>query len=231
MGNAINVHRLNVASTDSGTDSPATCPDGATGSGILVNTYFDSSFCNSGLWRCLSGDSGLVRDTLDDELPGWDVGIVLVNTTDHGGCASGNVSFTCVKSGWENIALHEMGHNFGLADEYHYWQGCASGETDRDMPPRQSPPPLTLPPRRIETNLKWRHLLTPGVPVPTMQNPDCSQCDDRPNVLSDDDAVGLFEGAGYYHCGRYRPAYRCRMRTNGAPFCRVCVEAMAATPE
>ena len=136
LGNAINVHRLNVASTDSGTDSPATCADGATGSGILVNTYFDSSFCNSGLWRCLSGDSGLVRDTLDNELPGWDVGIVLVNTTEHGGCASGNVSFTCVKAGWENVCLHEMGHNFGLADEYHYWQGCASGETDHDQCPR-----------------------------------------------------------------------------------------------
>jgi hypothetical protein len=228
LGTAINVHRLNVASTDSGTDSPATCPDGAAGSGTLVNTYFDSSFCNSGIWRCLSGDSGLVRNTLDDELPGWDVGIVLVNTTDHGGCASGNVSFTSVKSGWENIALHEMGHNFGLADEYHYWQGCSSGETDRDNAPPGEPASFNITVETNKSNLKWRHLLTPGVPVPTMQNPDCTQCDDRPNVLADDDAVGLFEGAGYYHCGRYRPAYRCRMRTNGAPFCRVCVEAMAA---
>ena len=93
--------------------------------------------------------------------------------------------------------------------------------------PAAEPAAFNLTTETNRNNLKWRHLLTPGVPVPTMQNPDCSHCDDRPNVLSDDDAVGLFEGAGYYHCGRYRPAYRCRMRNNSAPFCRVCVEAMA----
>lgn len=228
LGDAINVHRLNVESDDSGTDEPLTCPDGESGSGTTVDTYFDAKFCNSGVWRCLWGDSSLVRNTLDTWLPAWDVGIVLVNTTGHGGCASGNVSFTSVRSGWENIALHEMGHNFGLADEYHYWEGCGSGETGHDNAPTAEP---TAPNITTETNrddLKWRHLLTPGVPVPTMENPDCTQCDNRANVLSDDNAIGLFEGAGYYHCGLYRGVYRCRMRNSGNPFCRVCAEAIAA---
>ena len=59
-----------------------------------------------------------------------------------------------------------------------------------------------------------------------MLNPDCSKCDRRPNVLTGDDIIGLYEGAQYYHCGRFRPAYRCRMRSNKEAFCRVCVEAI-----
>lgn len=228
FGDAINVHRLNVASTDSGTDQPATCPDGATGSGATPATYFDAHFCNSDIWRCLSGDYALVRSTLDAQLPQWHVAAVLVNTTDHGGCANGNVFWTCVKAGWEDVALHELGHaGFGLADEYHYWAGCGT-DTDRDNAPSGEPGEPNITTVTTRADLKWSHLLTPGVPVPTMLNPDCSQCDDRASVLSDPDAVGLFEGAGYYHCGRFRGAHRCRMRNNQQDFCRVCAEAIAA---
>jgi hypothetical protein len=227
LGGAINVHRLSVDSDDSGTDEPATCADGAVGSGTTVDTYFDAQFCGSNIWRCLSGDYTLVRDTLDAWFVEWDVGIVLVNTTGHGGCASGNVSWTSVRSGWENIALHEMGHNFGLADEYHYYEGCGSGETGHDTAPAGEPFRPNITSETNRDDLKWRHLLTPGVSVPTMENPDCTQCDNRANVLSDDDAIGLFEGAGYYHCGLYRGAYRCRMRNSSNPFCRVCTQAIA----
>src|SRR5690349_23293844 len=41
----INVHRVDVVSTDSGADDPATCGDGSTGSGALARTYFDATFC------------------------------------------------------------------------------------------------------------------------------------------------------------------------------------------
>lgn len=228
FGDAINVHRLNVASDESGTDSPASCPDGASGSGTARATYFDATFCNSGIWRCLSGDDMLVRSTLDAELPQWDVAAVLVNTTDHGGCANGDVFWASVRPGWESTALHELGHaGFGLADEYQYWAGCGT-DTDRDDAPLWEPGEPNITTVTDRTTLKWRHLLTPGVPVPTMLNPDCSQCDDRPNAIGDDTAVGLFESAGYYHCGRFRGSYTCRMRSNGASFCRVCVEAIAA---
>ena len=60
-----------------------------------------------------------------------------------------------------------------------------------------------------------------------MENPDCSACDDRDNVLSDDTIIGLYEGAGYYHCGYYRPAYTCKMRNSSKEFCRVCVDGIA----
>jgi hypothetical protein len=236
LGNAINVHRLRVHSDESGVDEPNSCPDGASGSGTSVDTYFDATFCNSNIWRCMRGDYNLVRLTLNTEFGGnWHVAIVLANTTDHGGCANDNVSFTHVGPGWENTALHEMGHNFGLADEYHYWAGCDTTETNCrglgiscDHAPAGEPEEPNVTTETSRDALKWRHLLSPGVPVPTMENPDCSNCDDRPNVLSDDDAVGLYEGAKYFHCGRYRGAYRCRMRNSGESFCRVCVEAIAA---
>jgi len=60
-----------------------------------------------------------------------------------------------------------------------------------------------------------------------MENPDCSECDLRANVLDDDTIIGLYEGAGYYHCGYYRPAYNCRMRDSSKEFCRVCVDGIA----
>ncbi|GGM66887.1 hypothetical protein GCM10012275_41680 [Longimycelium tulufanense] len=228
MGGAINVHRLDVVSDESGADDPKECDDGSEGDDVIVDTYFDAQFCSSGIRRCLNGDVSLVRTELDARLPEWHVATVLVNTTDFGGCASGNVNFSSTHSGWEAVALHELGHSaFGLADEYPTWEGCDSGETDRDLYEGSDPnrPNITTVTNR--STLKWRHLLTPGVPVPTMQNPDCSECDERPNVLDDDDKIGLFEGAGYYHCGLHRPAYRCRMRSSSDPFCKVCLEAIA----
>ena len=138
--NAINVHRLNVESDDSGTDDPTNCPDGSSGSGTTVNTYFDSHFCGSGVRRCLTGDAALVRNTVDTVMPQWEVALVIVNTTSHGGCAGGNVAWTSIRSGWTSVALHELGHaGFGLADEYDYWEGCNSGETDRDNAPAGEP--------------------------------------------------------------------------------------------
>ena len=53
LGNATNVHRLDVHSDESGADEPSTCPDGGGGTGTLVDTYFDASFCNSGI--CIGG--------------------------------------------------------------------------------------------------------------------------------------------------------------------------------
>ena len=45
----INVHRVDVHSTDAGADDPAACADGSSpagGTAVTAKTYFDSSFCN-----------------------------------------------------------------------------------------------------------------------------------------------------------------------------------------
>ena len=229
LGAAINVHRLDVSSDESGADDPATCDDGSTGSGAAPNTFFDASFCNGGIRRCLSGDESIVRDALDNALPEWHVGAVLVNTSQRGGCAAGDVFWTALSSDWKEVVLHELGHAaFGLADEYHYWAGCDE-DTDRNNAPVGEPAEFNVTTNTTAASLKWRHLLSPGAPVPTMLNPDCTECDDRANVLLEDDAIGLYEGAKYYHCGRFRPAYLCKMRDSSEPFCRVCAEQIAFT--
>ncbi len=228
LGAAINIHRLNVASDESGTDDPATCPDGNTGAGTTAATYFDSGFCNAGIRRCLSGNEGLVRSTLDVQLPGWDSAAVLVNATERGGCASGNVFWASLSSDFREVVVHELGHaSFDLADEYSTWAGCTSGETDRDNAPSNEPDDVNITTETDRDQVKWGFFISPSTAIPTMENPDCSECDLRANVLSDDTIIGLYEGAGYYHCGRYRPAYTCKMRSSSQEFCRVCVDGIA----
>ena len=230
IGIAINVHKLNVASTDAGADDPVACGDGSVGAGTTVNTYFDAAYCTSGLRRCLGVDWFLVSTTLTPLIPQWHAAAVLVNSTQRGGCAQPglHVFATAISTDWKEVVLHEMGHAaFGLADEYGTWQGCGSGETDHNNAPAGEPiePNVTLVTNRA--TLKWRHLVHPEVPVPTMQNPDCGQCDPNPNVLPDEYQIGLFEGARYFHCGLFRPAFNCRMRDSTKQFCPVCLEAIA----
>jgi hypothetical protein len=224
---AINVFRLNVSSTDQGADNPATCEDMSTATATTAATYFDASYCTSGARRCLGLDWDLVRDTITAELSTWHAAVVLVNSTIRGGCASGNVFATALSTDWLRVVMHELGHAaFDLADEYSTYQGCSSAETDRDNAPAGEPVEPNITATSSLAGLKWGHLVGPLTPVPTMQNPDCSQCDLRPNPRPDDLEIGLFEGAGYYHCGYYRPAYSCRMRNSTQPYCRVCVEAV-----
>jgi uncharacterized membrane protein YgcG len=223
----INIHRVNVGSTDQGADDPATCADGSTATAVAVNTYFDSTFCTAAARRCLGADWDLVRDTISGQLPEWHAVVVLVNTTQRGGCASGNVFATALSADWLDVVMHELGHAaFRLGDEYSTWAGCSSGETDRDNAPPGEPAAVNITTTATLAGLKWGHLVRPETPVPTKTNPNCGQCDLQPNPRPDDTEIGLFEGAGYYHCGRYRPAFTCRMRDSGQFFCRVCADAV-----
>jgi hypothetical protein len=89
VGGAINVHRLNVTSTDAGCDDPSGCPDpDGAGDGTVAATYFDSTFCTSGIHRCLAPSWSVVKTALNANFTTWQVGAVIVNTTKRGGCAS-----------------------------------------------------------------------------------------------------------------------------------------------
>jgi|GEM_PF-721747 len=226
---AINIFRLNVSSTDSGADNPATCGDGSTATAVTAATYFDASYCTSGVRRCLGVDWGLVRSTITAQLATWHAAAVIVNNSMRGGCASGNVFATALSTDFLDVVMHELGHAaFDLADEYSTWAGCSSGETDRDNAPAGEPGEANITAVGTLGGLKWAHLVAATTPVPTMQNPDCSQCDTRANPRPDNTEIGLFEGAGYYHCGYYRPAFTCRMRSSSENYCRVCAEAIRA---
>ena len=218
LGSAINIFRLNVSSDESGADDPTTCGE-VNDTDVLVDTYFDSAFCANGSdHRCLGGDNTLVVDAIDSLLPQWHKAGVIVNSTIYGGCAWNRVFWTSVKDNWTNVFLHEMGHTLGnLADEY---------ESDRDpLTTEPMKPNITIETSR--TNLKWKHLVTPEIPIPTMETPDCSVINPNDNILVDDLQIGLFEGGMYRHCGAFRPAFNCKMRSRVQPFCRVCIEGIA----
>lgn len=230
LGGVINIHRLNVSSNESGADDPLTCNDGTSGSGRNVRTYFDASTCAFGTRRnCVEGDYGLVADTLDTHLPEWHFASVLVNKT-RGGCASGRINWVgFAVPTWDEVMLHELGHSIaGLGDEYSFSSRYI--EQDKAPPINDFLLPYNISNSSSGTDraaLKWKHFVTPEIPIPTMRNADCTQVDTRPNILHDDLKIGSFEGADQYRCGRYRPAYRCRMHTHTQPFCGVCIEAIA----
>ena len=128
---AINVWRIDVISDESGADDPVTCG----GTGDTVATYFDATFCGDGVIRRLLVANGATAiDVLNAQVPEWDQGLLVVNSSTYGG-SGGTVGVTSVSGTWENIAIHEFGHSaFGLADEYEYWAGCGV-DTDRDVHP------------------------------------------------------------------------------------------------
>ena len=133
---------------------------------------------------------------------------------------------------YKHVILHEIGHSlFDLRDEYDdlytNWVGADPGDSN-----------VTTEANIV--NLKWKNLVAPELItenlIPTMNNPGCGDSGELPNVLDDDQKIGLFEGARRYHCGIYRPAYLCRMRrilyedsSSPIPFCKVCIQAMVDT--
>ncbi len=214
--NAINVHRIDVRSTDSGADDPVA----AGGTGATARTYFDATFGNGGLRRALVVNNSLVIQTANSLVPAWSMLMVLVNSTIYGG-TGGHVAVFSVAPSANDIGLHEMGHTaFHLADEYEYYQGCGIDTANNHHPASEpSEPNVTV--NNNRNTIKWGNLIAPTTAVPTMRNPNCANCDSRPSSAPAG-TVGAFEGAHYYHCGAYRPEYNCKMRALGQPFCTVC---------
>ena len=212
---AINVFRVNVSSTDSGADDPAT----AGGTGATARTYFDATFGGGGIRRLLLCNTTTALSVAIANVPEFSLVLLVVNSTIYGG-AGGTVGTYSLAGGATEIAIHEAGHTaFGLADEYAYWAGGA--ETGRDHHPAGEPSEPNVTTNSDRTTLKWRWAVAATTAIPTMSNPDCSRVDDRPSTVPVG-TVGLFEGAHYYHCGAYRPEHDCKMRALSVPFCRVC---------
>jgi hypothetical protein len=220
---AINVHRVDVASTDSGADNPAACG----GDDAVPATFFDASFCNQGVQRLLVVDDLGVFNVVNEQVPEHRMILVIVNSTVYGG-SGGSVAVFSLAAGANEIALHEMGHTaFGLADEYEYFQGCGA-ETDHDHHDAVEPAEPNVTVNSDRATIKWASLIDAATPVPTTSNADCSQCDPQPSPVPAG-TVGAFEGAHYFHCGAFRPAFDCRMRNIVQPFCPVCQQRIRDT--
>jgi IgA Peptidase M64 len=215
---AVNVYRIDVASTESGADDPAACG----GSGATPRTYFDARFCaNNQHRRSLRVDEFIVVDVVRRWLPQWHGALVVVNSSIQGG-TGWFFPTVSTPAGWTRDATHELGHYFGLADEYEFSAGCASdppGSQDNFVGVEPDAPNVTA--GRTRGTIKWSAFLAPSTAIPTSTNADCTKCDPQPNPARDI-TVGAFEGARYFHCGLLRPQYDCRMRDNRFPFCAVC---------
>lgn len=217
---AINIYRIDITSTDSGAKDPIKCG----GTGAKPRTYFDASFCTNGIRRLLVGNSGRVLKVVGKQVPEWHVTFLAVNSPVSGGSGGAVATFSRASSAVE-IAIHEMGHTaFGLADEYEYYSGCASDNGhNKHSGSEPSQPNITT--KKTRATTKWRDLILPTTPVPTTKNANCANCDPQPTPVPAG-TIGLFEGADYYHCNVYRPAFNCRMRNLSQPFCGVCQQVI-----
>lgn len=221
LGSVVNVFRVNVASAESGADDPSS----AGGTGATVRTFFDATFGGGGIRRLLLVNSTTALTVAAAQVPEFSVVLVVVNSTTYGG-AGGSVGTFSLAANATEIAIHEMGHTaFGLADEYAYYAG--GNETGHDHHPAVEPSEPNVTTNTNRATLKWRWAVASATPIPTMENPDCSQVDGRPSTVPAG-TVGTFEGAHYYHCGAYRPEYACKMRSLGSGFCRVCRQVIVS---
>jgi IgA peptidase M64 len=223
----INVHRIDVVSIDSGADDPLTCGDGSAGSGQAARTYFDATFCGGNLIRrLLTCDGVAARNVAHAQVPASHLVLVIVNSPLYGGSGGDVATFSTAPAAAE-IALHEMGHTaFGLADEYEYYAGCGSGEAGHDVYTGGEPVEPNVTRSTNRASIKWHTVLTSQLDLlPTTANANCAQCDPQPNPRASD-YVGAYEGARYMHCGCYRPAFDCRMRSLGRPYCGACRKAI-----
>jgi IgA Peptidase M64/von Willebrand factor type A domain len=208
----INVHRVDVTSTDSGADDPTTC---AGGTGATPRTYFDSTFCSSwgggNLDRLLTANATVAQSVATTAVPDVDQVLVIVNSSKYGG-SGGGIAVCSTNAQASQIAIHEIGHSaFGLADEYE-GAGSALGMTE------PGEPNVTLDANRA-TN-KWRALIQATTPMPSACNGTCTTCS-PPATAPAAGAVGAYEGAQYKTCDMYRPLPSCYMR-DYSPFCPVC---------
>ncbi len=192
---AINVHRVDVASTESGASDPAKCRDGSTGTGAKPRTYFDSTFCgDESIRRLLTCDRESARAVAEAQVPEVHVIFLIVNTPEYGG-SGGDVATLSTHPSATEIALHEMGHTaFGFADEYESYAGCDSGEIGHDHYLGGEPVEPNVTANTDWNTIKWKTALSnPSEALPTTRNADCSKCDPQPNPKPAG-YVGAYEG-------------------------------------
>ena len=226
----INVYRVDIHSAESGADNPAICGSSGppTGGATTARTYLDARFCGDGsIRRNLIVDQGIALVTANQLVPDYDVVVVVVNHKEFGGSGAPQIAVYSLSPDALETALHELGHSVGLADEYEYYAGCESGEMGHDTYTGIELGAPNITKVTNQADLKWRHLVDPTTPIPTTYNLDCTKCR-PPGSPVPAGTVGLFVGAGTFHCGLYRPSEDCLMRTvgKGRPFCQVCQEAI-----
>ncbi len=144
----INIHKLEVASSQTGTDQPDQVPP------VYVDTAFNSSFNYAGVPQLLYAQTALVLEAAA-AVPEYDTIILVINTSRYGGGAGAYAAFAGGSSSAARLMLHEFGHSFGgLTDEYQNPYDTYSG-------PEPSAPNCTALGwfQMASQELKWHHWL------------------------------------------------------------------------
>ena len=162
--------------------------------------------------RLVFGDNQLVRRFIRKSGARGKMVVVLVNLNVRGGAGGTTdrpawvTTTSAPGERWEAVALHEIGHSFGLADEY--------DDAAQPVPePSRLEPNVTA--RRRGADAPWAARCTPGI-----AHDPTSDFQGRPAVPAG--TIGTFEGARYRPRDRYRPTATCLMRTTNQPFCPIC---------
>ncbi|MEP2024140.1 MAG: M64 family metallopeptidase [Reichenbachiella sp.] len=155
-----NIRGVLKASEDSGVDEPR--------AGIDKNTAVSATFNSMGSERyLLTEDNKALRD-IAGHAP-YDALYIMVNHSRYGG--GGIYNFYCTYTSdnifSEYLMVHEFGHSFfGLADEYYTSSSAYNDFYPQGYEPAEPNITALLDPE----NVKWKHLLSDGVELPTPWN-------------------------------------------------------------
>ncbi len=152
-----NVTGIFRASQQRGTDEPT--------KGIFKNTVLNSSYNALGTPRYLLIDDTKALRDISSKVP-YDTLIVMANTPRYGGGGIYNdyTIFTSDDERSEHTLMHEFGHGFAnLADEY-FTSSVAYNEF---YPPGVEPHEPNITALLNPEHIKWKHLLSPGIQIPT----------------------------------------------------------------
>jgi hypothetical protein len=187
---------------------------------IYKNTNLGATFNIFDLDRYLLSEQNHNIHRMAAQVPS-DTVVVLANSKTYGGGAV-CLDYCISTTGHNNspfVFLHEFAHSFaGLADEY-----TGNVAYKQMYPEDQEPMEANITRNLNRETLKWRHLLSPDVelPTPELPQPEASQ----------KQLVGAFEGGGYVRKGIFRSEQDCWMGSlrKDEGFCAVCREAIRQT--
>jgi IgA Peptidase M64 len=188
-----NVHRVDVASAESGADHPERTPP------VFKDTALNATYDCAGIQRLICVDVSKVNTVLAASVPpdSRDVVLVIVNDSEYGG-SGGSVAVASVHPDVVELILHEVGHSFGLlADEY-------GGPPPPFCNAAFEPPEPNATMQTQRERIKWAVWIEPNTPIPTLGATVAEP--------------GLYEGAKYCDTGLFRPTYNSKMRSLFQPY-------------
>lgn len=152
-----NITGLFRPSVDNGPDEPR--------QQIYKNTVLNASFNSFDLDRYMLTEENKMLRRIASQVP-YDAIVILVNSKRYGGGGIYNdYAITTVDNERSKaVFIHEFGHSFaGLADEYYSSEVAYNDFYPKGVEPLEPNITALLDPAHV----KWSHLLSPGIAVPT----------------------------------------------------------------